>query len=102
MIAEGAATPEGYFVQAKSDDDAWKKIAGMGKATQVQIIAQGAFATVTIGGGKWSDKIGAGIVGAVLFAPLVALPAIGAIGQKKMVDGIFAFIEEFIKSGGHG
>lgn len=26
MVAEGAQTPEGYFIQAKEQDDGWKKI----------------------------------------------------------------------------
>ena len=49
MYAEGITTPEGYFLQAKSQDSGWKKLAGMSKATQVQIIASGDLITVSIG-----------------------------------------------------
>lgn len=101
MIAEGASTPEGFFVQAKGDDDNWKKIAGMGKAIQVQIISNGNdMATVSIGQGKWSDKVGAGVVGAFLFAPLAVTAIIGAVGQNKLPDEILGFCDTFVMSGG--
>ena len=100
MIAEGASTPEGYFVQAKSNDNGWKKIAGMGKATQVQIIRMENIITVSVGSGEWSDKVGAGVVGAFIFAPLAVTAAVGAWGQKKLVDDIFEFVRDFIVSGG--
>lgn len=100
MVAEGVPTPEGYFIQAKTDDNGWKKLAGMGKATQIQIIKTSDLITVSIGSGEWSDKVGAGVVGAVIFAPLMATAAIGAWGQKKLVDEIFGFIGTFIVNGG--
>lgn len=100
MIAEGAKTPEGYFVQAKSQENAWKKIAGMNLATQIQIVETGEFATISIGNGEWSDKVGAGVVGAVLFAPMAVTALIGANNQRKLPQEIFDFIEQFIMSGG--
>lgn len=100
MVAEGAETPEGYFVQAKTQDNGWKKIAGMGMATQVQIIETGELITVSIGNGEWSDKVGAGVVGAVVFAPLAVTALIGANSQRKLPQEIFEFTEQFILSGG--
>ena len=100
MVAEGTETPEGYFVQAKSQDSSWKKLAGMSKATQVQIIGTGDLITVSVGSGEWSDKIGAGVVGAIVFAPLAFTAAFGAWGQKKLVDEIFEFTKNYIATGG--
>jgi hypothetical protein len=100
MYAEGTTTPEGYFLQAKSQDSGWKKLAGMSKATQVQIIASGDLITVSIGSGEWSDKVGAGVVGAIVFAPLMFTAAFGAWEQKKLVEQIFTFVQNYIASGG--
>ena len=39
MYSEGTTTPEGYFLQAKSQDGGWKKLAGMSKAkTHIAIV----------------------------------------------------------------
>lgn len=99
LITEGTITPDGYFVQAKGEDG-WKKIAGLDLATQVQIVQVQSMITVEVGSGKWSDKLGAGAVGMVLFAPLAATAAFGAVKQKKLPSEIFEFIEQFILSGG--
>ena len=53
-----------------------------------------------IGRGKWADKVGAGAVGALLFAPLAITSAIGAYKQNKLPAEIFECIEKFIISGG--
>lgn len=100
MTTEGTSAPEGYFIQAKSAESGWKKFAGMDMATQIQIITAGEMITVNVGAGKWSDKVGAGAVGVILFAPLAVLPAIGAFNQKKLPNEIFDEIEKFIMSGG--
>lgn len=102
LITEGVKTPDGYFIQAKeeSEGSGWKKLAGMSLATQVQIIEISDTITVNIGSGKWSDKIGAGAVGMVLFAPLAVTAAVGAYNQKKLPNEIFEHIEKFILSGG--
>lgn len=100
MQAEGVKTPEGYFVQARTVDNGWKKIAGMSAATQVQIIQTGEFVTISIGKGEWSDKVGAGVVGAIVFAPLAVTALVGANMQRKLPQEIFEFVEQFIFSGG--
>ncbi len=100
MYAEGTPTPEGYFLQAKSQDSSWKKLAGMSKATQVQLVADGDLVTVSVGSGEWSDKIGAGVVGAVVFAPLVFTAAFGAWKQKELVEQIFNFVHNHTITGG--
>lgn len=50
--------------------------------------------------GKWSDKVGAGAVGMLLFAPLAATAAFGAVTQSKLPAEVFAEIEKFIINGG--
>lgn len=101
LTTEGIKTPDGYFVQAKEQQEvSWKKLAGMTIAIQIQIIEVNDTVTVNIGNGEWSDKIGAGIAGAVLFAPLAVTAAIGAFNLKKLPNQIFDHIEKFILSGG--
>ena len=73
LVTEGAKTPDGYFVQAKEQEGrSWKKLAGTTLATQVQIIQINDTITVNIGNGEWSDKIGAGVVGAFIFLEYIS------------------------------
>lgn len=101
LVTEGVKTPDGYFVQAKEQEgQTWKKIAGMTMAIQVQIVEISDTITVNIGNGQWSDKIGAGVVGMVLFAPLAVTAAVGAYNLKKLPSEIFEHIEKFLLGGG--
>lgn len=101
MIAEGGrAQGGGYFVQAKDQDDGWKKISGLTRAIQIQILKADTNAIVTCDFGKWSDKVGAGTVGMFLFAPLAATAAFGAVKQSKLPNEVFDEIEKFIMFGG--
>lgn len=102
LTTEGTKTPDGYFVQAKEHEgSSWKKLAGMTMAIQVQIVEISDTITVNIGNGEWSDKIGAGAVGVVLFAPLAVTAAVGAYNQKKLPNEIFERIEKFLLSDGN-
>ena len=101
MIAEGGpAQGGGYFVQAKDQEDGWKKISGMTKAIQIQILRADQNIIVNCDFGNWSDKVGAGVVGAFVFAPLAVTAAYGAVKQKNLPNEIFAEIERFIMMGG--
>lgn len=101
LVTEGVKTPDGYFVQAKEQEgSSWKKLAGMTMAIQIQIIEISDTITVNIGNGEWSDKIGAGVVGMVLFAPLAVTAAVGAYNLKKLPSEIFDHIEKFLLGGG--
>lgn len=100
MVTQAGQTTEGYFVQGKQEADGWKKLSGMEQAISVQIFQAGEVINVTAGFGKWSDKIGAGAVGGLLFAPLAVTAALGAFMQKKLPQEIFDVIEKFILSGG--
>ena len=100
LTVEGFASSDGYLVQAK-ESSTWKKFTGLGQALQVQIIPSGeAEVLVNIGQGKWADKVGAGAVGLLVFAPLAITSAFGAYKQNKLPAEIFACIEKFIMSGG--
>ena len=101
LTTEGTKTPDGYFVQAKEPEGSgWKQLAGMTMAIQVQVVEISDTITVNIGNGKWSDKVGAGAVGVVLFAPLAVTAAVGAYNQKKLPGEIFDHIEKFLLGGG--
>ena len=101
MVSEGGrAQGGGYFVQAKDQDDGWKKISGLTKAIQVQLIKAENNVIVNCVFGKWSDKVGAGAVGMFLFAPLAATAAFGAVKQSQLPNEVFAEIERFIMYGG--
>ena len=93
LETEGVAQAENiYFIQARQTDG-WKKFAGMDKAVQVKLTVHGERLTVDIGAGRWVDKLGAATVGYLIFAPLMITAAIGAIGQEKLPQEIFGFVE---------
>lgn len=100
MISEGGRAQGGYFVQAKDQEDGWKKLSGMTRAIQVQMLKADSNVIVNCDFGKWSDKVGAGAVGMLVFAPLAATAAFGAVKQSKLPDEIFAEIEKYIMFGG--
>lgn len=100
MITQSGKTTEGYLVQGKQESDGWKRISGTDQAISVQMFQSGDILNITAGFGKWSDKIGAGMLGYFAFAPLAITAAIGAFMQKKLPSEIFDFIEKFILSGG--
>ncbi len=99
LYTEGTKVPEGYFVQAREETQ-WKKWTGMDASVQVRIIPTGDMVNIEVGTGKWVEKAGIATVGMVVFAPLMATAALGAWGQKKLPQEIFAYVEQFIMSGG--
>ena len=100
MITQSGQTSEGYIVQGKQEVNGWKRLSGTDQAISVQIFKADEIINVTAGFGRWSDKIGAGVVGAFLFSPLAITAAIGAVMQKKLPIEIFDFIEKLILTGG--
>ena len=93
LETEGVAQAENiYFIQAR-ESEGWKKFAGMDKAVQVKLTAHEDCLTVDVGAGRWVDKLGAATVGYLVFAPLMITAAIGAIGQDKLPQEIFSFVE---------
>lgn len=100
LQVQGAQTGEGYVLQCRQEKDGWKTVTGMRLATTVQMTLSGDTLNVTIGAGEWSDKIGAGVAGLVLFWPLAVTAGIGAYKQKKLPDEIFRVIENCLMTGG--
>lgn len=99
MTVQGGKAGQGYVVQAK-DADNWKSISGMSTALEVQLSDTGNGILVNIGNAKWSDKVGAGVLGWFVFAPLAVTAVVGSVKQKKLPEEVFAHIERFIVSGG--
>lgn len=101
MVSNGGPAEGGYFVQAKDADDGWKKISGMTKAIQIQLLKADNNVVVNCGFGNWSDKVGAGVIGWFLFAPLAVTAIVGTVKQNKLPDEVYAEIERFIMMGGN-
>ena len=83
-----------YFIQARQTEG-WKKFVGMDQAIQVRLSVYGDLLTVDLGAGRWVDKLGAATVGYIVFAPLLITAVIGAIGQQKLPQEIFDFVQRY-------
>ena len=83
-----------YFIQARQTDG-WKTLLGMDQAIQVRLSVYSDMLTVDVGAGRWVDKLGAAVVGSIVFAPLMVTAAIGAIGQQKLPQEIFDFVQRY-------
>ena len=83
-----------YFIQARQTEG-WKKFVGMDQAIQVRLSVYGDLLTVDLGAGRWVDKLGAATVGYSVFAPLLITAVIGAIGQQKLPQEIFDFVQRY-------
>lgn len=101
MVSNGGPAEGGYFVQAKDADDGWKKISGMTKAIQIQLLKADNNVIVNCGFGNWSDKVGAGVIGWFLFAPLAVTAIVGTVKQNQLPNEVFAEIERYIMMGGN-
>ena len=87
------------MVHFHQEKDGWKTVSGMRLATTVQITRTAPDnINVTIGISEWSDKIGAGVAGMLLFWPLAVTAGIGAYKQKKLPEEIFRCIENYLIS----
>lgn len=83
----------GVFVQIGRKPEGWKrKIAvvagGQDLAVCVKFIDKESDAEVEIGGGRWIDKMFSGVVTWSLFAPLLAIPAIGVFRQRQLIGRV--------------
>ena len=95
LETEGVAQSESsYFIQARQTES-WKKFIGMDQAIQVRLSVYGDMLTVDLGAGRWVDKLGAATVGYIVFAPLLITAVIGAIGQQKLPQEIFDFVQRY-------
>ena len=95
LETEGVAQSEtSYFIQARQTEG-WKKFVGMDQAIQVRLSVYDDMLTVDLGAGRWVDKLGAATVGYIVFAPLLITAVIGAIGQQKLPQEIFDFVQRY-------
>lgn len=95
LETEGVAQSEtSYFIQARQTEG-WKKFVGMDQAIQVRLSVYSDMLTVDLGAGRWVDKLGAATVGYIIFAPLMLTAVIGAIGQQKLPQEIFDFVQRY-------
>ena len=99
LTVQGGRAGQGYVVQAKSDDG-WRSISGTATAIEVQISDIGSGILVNVGNGQWSDKIGAGVLGWYVFAPLAVTAIVGSVKQKQLPAKIFEHVERYVASGG--
>lgn len=100
LETQSGKAQQGYFVQGRKPSDAWKTISGTNMAITVQFVESGQNVNVMIGDSKWSDKVGAGVVGLFIFWPLAVTAGYGAYQQKKLPEEIFAVIEKTIIANG--
>ncbi|WP_409199310.1 zinc ribbon domain-containing protein [Methanobrevibacter sp. DSM 116169] len=100
MDTQSIYSTEGVIIQGRQMSDGWKKVSGMDMAIQIRIIPTSENILVSVGQGKWSDKIAAGTIGLFVFVPLAITAGIGAFKQNKLPEEIFNKIENFIMTGG--
>lgn len=100
MEVQSSQTTDGYVMQASQPKDGWKTLTGMRLAVTVQMAVMENHLNVTVGEGKWSDKIGAGAIGLFIAWPLAITAGMGAFKQKKLPAEIFQVIENCIMTGG--
>lgn len=100
MDVQSSQTTDGYVMQASQPKDGWKTLTGMRLAVTVQMAVAGDQLNVSVGEGRWSDKIGAGAIGLFVAWPLAITAGMGAYKQKKLPSEVFQVIENTIMTGG--
>ncbi len=70
-------------------------------ALTVTITPQGENLLVQAGAAKWAVHAVSGVAAAIVFWPLLAIPAYGAYKQKELIDETWAFIDRYIAAGGN-
>ena len=101
MTVDSVHGPGGYVIQARLQGQDWRKLFGLDKALRVQILPLAdATVTVSVGEGKWLDKLGAGAIGAMWFFPLAVAAGVGALGQWKLETDVLDDIRRFIMVAG--
>ena len=101
MAVDSVHGPGGYMIQARLQGQDWRKLLGWDKALRVQFLpaADGAV-SVGVGEGKWLDKLGVGVVGALWFFPLAITSGIGVLGQLKLAKDVLDEVERYVMVAG--
>lgn len=90
------------IVQARKSNTL-RDLTGLSSALTIKITPEAGGTRVEIGMQKWFDKAAVAAVGAIVFAPLLALAALGAYWQYKLTEDAWKIIEDHIarKAGGY-
>src|SRR6201991_4240313 len=90
------------IVQARKSNTL-RALTGLSSALTIKITPESGGTRVEIGMQKWFDKAAVAAVGAIVFAPLLALAALGAYWQYKLTEDAWKIIEDHIarKAGGY-
>src|SRR5215213_4242352 len=80
-----------------------RDLTGLSSALTIKITPEVSGTRIEIGMQKWFDKAAVAAVGAIVFAPLLALAALGAYWQYKLTEDAWKIIEDHIgrKAGGY-
>src|SRR5215211_847410 len=80
-----------------------RDLTGLSSALTIKITPEPGGTRVEIGMQKWFDKAAVAAVGAIVFAPLLALAALGAYWQYKLTEDAWKIIEGHVarKAGGY-
>ena len=105
MLTEGLRTQvieSGYdiVVQGQGSSGFIRKVLGLEQAVTVKITVDKDDLQITIGGGRWLDKVTGAAVGWFLFAPAAVTAAYGIYNQQKIYGKIEKEIERFLESKG--
>jgi hypothetical protein len=89
-------------VQARKSNTL-RDLTGLSSALTIKITPEAGGTRVEIGMQKWFDKAAVAAVGAIVFAPLLALAALGAYWQYRLTEDAWKIIEDHIasKAGGY-
>jgi len=89
-------------VQARKSNTL-RDLTGLSSALTIKVTPEAGGTRVEIGMQKWFDKAAVAAVGAIVFAPLLALAALGAYWQYKLTEDAWKIIEDHIarKAGGY-
>ena len=74
----------------------WKKLVGMSTALSINLDYSNGQLSVSIGEGKWMDKIAAAGVAWFVLWPLAVTSSVGIYSQMKYPEKIFDFIEAIL------
>jgi hypothetical protein len=90
------------IVQARKSNTL-RDLTGLSSALTIKVTPESGGTRVEMGMQKWFDKAAVAAVGAIVFAPLLALAALGAYWQYKLTEDAWKIIEDHIasKAGGY-
>ena len=90
------------IVQARKSNTL-RDLTGLSSALTIKITPEAGGTRVEIGMQKWFDKAAIAAIGAIVFAPLLALAVVGAYWQYKITEDAWKIIEGHVarKAGGY-